>query len=167
MTIHTRGANRPVVLARQGEPFLEFVDVSGDVRFSSYMGERCGPTGASEWSLTICKEATKSTSPACHRAATEPVRALSWYVESGLLAVLKLTVARILIHRPFNVGAGKVDVMSPLRSTRWFDYRNRGKTCYYPPRSRSDTYPRETIGAFTGGHQGPKFLVRRSDRCQA
>src|ERR1700693_4736440 len=69
MTIHTRGANRRVVLARQGEPFLEFVDVSGDVRFSSYMGERCGPTGASEWSLTICKEATKSTSPACHRAA--------------------------------------------------------------------------------------------------
>jgi anti-sigma factor RsiW len=60
---NTRGAGRTVVSARQSEPFLLFVDVPADARFSSYVAELDGPAGNSEWSLTIPAETTKDTVP--------------------------------------------------------------------------------------------------------
>ncbi|MGA9964663.1 MAG: zf-HC2 domain-containing protein [Terriglobales bacterium] len=60
---NTRGAGRTVVSARQGEPFLLFVDIPADTRFSSYAAELEGPDGSSEWSLTIPAETAKDTVP--------------------------------------------------------------------------------------------------------
>ena len=60
---NTRGASKTVVSARQGEPFLLFVDIPSDARFSSYVAELDGPARNSEWSLTIPAEATKDTVP--------------------------------------------------------------------------------------------------------
>jgi hypothetical protein len=60
---NTRGANRTVVPARQGEPLLLFVDIPGEARFSAYVAELYGPAGNSEWSLTIPADATKDTVP--------------------------------------------------------------------------------------------------------
>jgi hypothetical protein len=73
MNANTRGANKTVVSARQGEAFLLFVDIPAETRFSSYVAELDGPTGSSEWSLTIPAEAAKETVPirvpADHRGA--------------------------------------------------------------------------------------------------
>ncbi len=60
---NTRGAGRTVVSVRQGEPFLLFVDIPAEARFSSYLAELDGPGGNSEWSLTIPAETTKDTVP--------------------------------------------------------------------------------------------------------
>jgi len=70
---NTRGANKTVVSARQGEPFLLFVDIPAEARFSSYAAELYGPSGNSEWALTIPAETAKDMVsirvPAHHRAA--------------------------------------------------------------------------------------------------
>ena len=70
---NTRGAGKTVVTARKGEPFLLFVDIPAQTRFSSYVAELDGPAGKSEWSLTIPAETTKDTVPirvpADHRQA--------------------------------------------------------------------------------------------------
>ena len=70
---NTRGAGGTVVSARQDEPFLLFVDIPADARFSSYVAELDGPAGNSEWSLAIPAETTKDTVPirvpASHRGA--------------------------------------------------------------------------------------------------
>ena len=58
---NTRGANRIVVSSRQGEPFLLFVDIPAETRFSSYITELDAPTGKSLWSLTIPADAAKDT----------------------------------------------------------------------------------------------------------
>ena len=60
---NTRGAGKTVVTARQGEPFLLFVDIPAETRFSSYIAELDGLGGNSEWSLTIPAETTKDTVP--------------------------------------------------------------------------------------------------------
>jgi hypothetical protein len=60
---NTRGAGRTVVAARRGEPFLLFVDIPSDARFSSYVAELDGPAGNSEWSLMVPPEATKDMVP--------------------------------------------------------------------------------------------------------
>jgi hypothetical protein len=60
----TRGnGNQPVVAARSGQPFLLYVDVTPDSRFSSYQAELLGPAGNSEWSLAIPAEKAKDTLP--------------------------------------------------------------------------------------------------------
>jgi hypothetical protein len=70
---NTRGAGKAVVTARQDDPFLLFVDIPADPRFKSYIAELDGPTGNSEWSLTIPEETTKDMVPirvpASHRGA--------------------------------------------------------------------------------------------------
>jgi anti-sigma factor RsiW len=70
---NTRGANKTVISARRGEAFLLFMDIPAETRFSSYVAELDGPTGSSEWSLTIPAEAAKETVPirvpADHRGA--------------------------------------------------------------------------------------------------
>jgi hypothetical protein len=70
---NTRGAGKTVVSARPDEPFLLFVDIPADARFSSYVAELDGPAGNSEWSLAIPAETTKDTVPirvpASHREA--------------------------------------------------------------------------------------------------
>ena len=58
---NTRGASRVVISARQGESFLLFVDIPAETRFSSYVAELDGPSGRSEWSLTIPADAAKDT----------------------------------------------------------------------------------------------------------
>jgi hypothetical protein len=60
---NTRGTDKTVVSVRRGEPFLLFVDIPGDARFSSYMAELQGPNGNSVWSLAVPGEATKDTIP--------------------------------------------------------------------------------------------------------
>jgi hypothetical protein len=60
---NTRGASKTVISARQGEPFLLFVDIPAESRFSSYVAELDGPAGNSEWSLTIPAETTKDMVP--------------------------------------------------------------------------------------------------------
>jgi hypothetical protein len=73
MNANTRGVNKTVVSARQGEPFLVFVDIPAESRFSSYVAELYGPTGSLEWSLTIPAETAKDMVPirvpAGHRGA--------------------------------------------------------------------------------------------------
>jgi hypothetical protein len=70
---NTRGANKTVISARQGEAFLLFMDIPAETRFSSYVADLDGPTGSSEWSLTIPAETAKDTVPirvpADHRVA--------------------------------------------------------------------------------------------------
>jgi len=61
INVNTRGANRPVVVAHQGQPFLLFVDIPGEARFTSYVAELLGPDGNSEWSLNIPANATQDT----------------------------------------------------------------------------------------------------------
>src|SRR4030081_2827785 len=58
-----RGVSKTVVSARRGEPFLLFVDIPAENRFSSYVVELDGPAGNSEWSLTIPAETTKDMVP--------------------------------------------------------------------------------------------------------
>jgi len=57
----TRGAGERVVVARQGEPFLLFLDIPPDPHFPSYAAELYGPGGNSEWSLAIPAELAKDT----------------------------------------------------------------------------------------------------------
>ncbi len=60
----TRGSgNQPVIAVRSGQPFLLYVDVAPDSRFSSYQAELLGPAGNSEWSLAIPAEKAKDTLP--------------------------------------------------------------------------------------------------------
>ena len=73
MNANARGANKTVVSARPGEPFLLFVDIPAEARFTSYVAELHGPDGNPEWSLTIPAETAKDMVPirvpADHRAA--------------------------------------------------------------------------------------------------
>src|SRR5579863_7746698 len=70
---NTRGGSKTVVSAGQGEPFLLFVDIPAEARFSSYVAELDGPAGKSEWSLAIPAETAKDMVsirvPAGHRQA--------------------------------------------------------------------------------------------------
>lgn len=61
INVNTRGANRLVVVARRGQPFLLFVDVPAEARFNSYVAELLGPGGNSEWSLNIPADVTRDT----------------------------------------------------------------------------------------------------------
>jgi len=63
INVNTRGGGRAVISARQGEPFLLFVDIPAEARFSSYVAELSGPAGGSEWTLAIPAEAAKDTVP--------------------------------------------------------------------------------------------------------
>jgi hypothetical protein len=56
----TRGANRPVVIAHQGTPFVLFIDVPGENRSTSYVAELYSPAGVKEWSLEVSSEAVEA-----------------------------------------------------------------------------------------------------------
>ncbi len=60
---NARGAATPSVTIRSGAPFLLYVDIPSDARFSSYIAELQGPQGNREWSLTIPPQATRDTIP--------------------------------------------------------------------------------------------------------
>lgn len=49
----SRGDNRPVITDPGGQPFVLFVDIPADNRFSSYSAELLSPLGTKVWSLTI------------------------------------------------------------------------------------------------------------------
>jgi hypothetical protein len=61
INVTTRGSSKAVLSGRRGEPFLLFVDVPAESRFSSYVAELYGPAGDSEWSLSIAGDLTKDT----------------------------------------------------------------------------------------------------------
>jgi hypothetical protein len=56
---NTRGANRPVVMARPGAPFVLFIDVPGESPSASYVAELYSPAGVKEWSLQVSAEAVE------------------------------------------------------------------------------------------------------------
>jgi hypothetical protein len=56
----TRSANRPVITAHPGTPFVLFIDVPGSSRSASYRAELYSPTGVKEWSLPITPEAVET-----------------------------------------------------------------------------------------------------------
>jgi hypothetical protein len=60
---NSRGGVTPSVKIHAGEPFLLFVDIPGDARFSSYVAELQGPDQHREWSLPVPTQATKDTVP--------------------------------------------------------------------------------------------------------
>jgi hypothetical protein len=60
---NSRGGSVPSVTIHRGEPFLLFVDIPSDSRYSAYKAELQGPDGKREWSLTIPPAATKETVP--------------------------------------------------------------------------------------------------------
>jgi Putative zinc-finger len=60
---NTRGTGGTVVSAPQNEPFLLFLDIPTDARFSSYVAELYGPTGKSAWSLMVPAETAKDMVP--------------------------------------------------------------------------------------------------------
>lgn len=59
----TRGIDRQVVSAHKDEPFLLYLDVPADSRFSSYEAELRGPSGMVEWNLKFSSETAKDTLP--------------------------------------------------------------------------------------------------------
>lgn len=61
INVATRGNASASVAVHKGEPFLIFVDVPADNRFSSYIAGLQGPTGKSEWSIPVSAEAAKDT----------------------------------------------------------------------------------------------------------
>jgi hypothetical protein len=61
INVTTRGSSKAVLIGRRGEPFLLFVDVPAEGRFSSYVAELYGPAGTSEWSLPISSDVTRET----------------------------------------------------------------------------------------------------------
>jgi hypothetical protein len=61
INVTTRGSSKAVLSGHRGEPFLLFVDVPAESRFSSYVAELYGPAGDSQWSLSIAGDLTKDT----------------------------------------------------------------------------------------------------------
>jgi hypothetical protein len=58
---NTRGGGVPAITVRNGQPFLIFVDVAADPRFTSYIAELHDASGALDWTLPISSEAAKDT----------------------------------------------------------------------------------------------------------
>ena len=55
-----RGDSQTVVTAPAGQPFVLFVDIPADNRFSSYSAELLSPAGTKVWALTTPAEAVES-----------------------------------------------------------------------------------------------------------
>jgi hypothetical protein len=56
---NTRGGGTPTVTVKSGQPFLLFVDVAADPKFTSYVAELHDASGAVDWTLPISSEAAK------------------------------------------------------------------------------------------------------------
>ena len=61
INVGARGENKASLLAGKREPFLLFVDIPGDNRFSTYVASLQDAAGKEVWSLTIPQAATKDT----------------------------------------------------------------------------------------------------------
>lgn len=86
----TRGANRPVVTARPGTPFVLFIDVPGENRSASYVAELYTPAGVKEWSLQISPESVEAAS------GTLPIRVSLAHEQPGsYVLVLRRTGANL------------------------------------------------------------------------
>jgi Putative zinc-finger len=57
----TRGENKSQLIVHKGQPFLVFVDIPSEARFSSYTAEMFDPAGRSVWSLPVTNEAARDT----------------------------------------------------------------------------------------------------------
>ena len=73
----SRGGSRPVVTDQGGQPFVLFIDIPADSRFSSYSAELLSPLGAKVWSLAIPAEAVESAKDSL------PIRVVPANNESG------------------------------------------------------------------------------------
>lgn len=62
MNIATRGADVPVVPAKQGQDISLFVDLPPDGAYSSYIADLYNPAGSVEWSLAIPADAVVNDS---------------------------------------------------------------------------------------------------------
>jgi len=60
---NTRGVSRGVVNVQKGQPFLLYLDIPDDSRFTSYKAELLGPSGELDWSLVIPAAQAKNTLP--------------------------------------------------------------------------------------------------------
>lgn len=60
---NARGGTTPSITILSGAPFLLYVDVPSDGRFSSYVAELLTPDGSRQWELKIPPQATKDTIP--------------------------------------------------------------------------------------------------------
>jgi hypothetical protein len=63
IAVNSRGASRPMVTVRKGEPFLLFLDINTASNSSSYLAELYSPAGSLEWSLPISADAANETLP--------------------------------------------------------------------------------------------------------
>ena len=61
INVNSRGASKVSVFVKRGEPFLLFLDIAADTRFSSYVAELHDPAGTLRWTLPIPAEAAKDT----------------------------------------------------------------------------------------------------------
>jgi hypothetical protein len=61
INVTSRGNNTAMLAARRGEPFLLFVDIPSENRFSSYIASLYDAAGHEIWSLNIPESATKDT----------------------------------------------------------------------------------------------------------
>jgi hypothetical protein len=59
-----RGDSKAVITDQNGQPFVLFVDIPTDKRFSSYSAELLSPLGTKVWSLTIPAETVESAKDA-------------------------------------------------------------------------------------------------------
>jgi hypothetical protein len=62
MNVATRGADVPVVPAKQGQDFSLYVDLPPDGAYSSYIADLYNPAGSVEWSLEIPADAVVNDS---------------------------------------------------------------------------------------------------------
>lgn len=61
--MNARSDRIPSVTIRHNQPFLLFVDIPSDSRFSSYACELYTSSGARVWSLSVTMEAARNTVP--------------------------------------------------------------------------------------------------------
>ena len=61
--VSARGDKIPVVTVRANDPFLLFVDIPSESRFTSYLCELRSPAGQLEWSIPVSAETAKNTLP--------------------------------------------------------------------------------------------------------
>ena len=63
ISANARGASRATLTVHKNDPFLIYLDVPPDRRFTSYEAALYGPSGKEEWSLAIPSEKVNDTLP--------------------------------------------------------------------------------------------------------
>jgi hypothetical protein len=61
INVNSRGAAKASVPVKRGEPFLLFLDIAAEARFSAYVAELHDASGTLRWTLPISAEAARDT----------------------------------------------------------------------------------------------------------